>query len=68
MWSVAHKDDDVSDEELDPKKGDTLKMTVGFECVECGALQLTREIPHHHASDESKDLPESADRDMVRED
>jgi hypothetical protein len=68
VWAVSHQDDDVSDDDLDPKAGNTLKKPVGFECAECGALQLTREIPERHASDESKDLPESADRDMVRED
>jgi len=40
----------------------------GWKCIECGALQLTREIPEPHASADSLDLPASADRDMVRED
>jgi hypothetical protein len=68
VWSVSHKDDNVSDDNLDPKQGNTMKRLVGFECVECGALQLTREVPERHASDETKDLPDAADRDMVRED
>jgi len=67
VWAVSHKDDDESDEKLDPKQGNTLKKPVGFECVECGSLQLTREVPDRHAQDDSKDLPERADRDMVRE-
>jgi hypothetical protein len=45
-----------------------MKRPCGFECRECGALQLTREIPERHASDGSLDLPDVADRDMVRED
>jgi hypothetical protein len=68
VWSVSHKDDDVSDDKLDPKQGNTLKKPVGFECRECGALQLTREIPQRHANDDSLNLPADADRDMVRED
>jgi len=68
VWSVAHADDDVSDDNLDPKKGNTVKKPVGFECRECGRLQLTREIPERHASDDTLDLPEQADRDMVCED
>ena len=68
VWAVSHKDDEVPDEKLDPKKGNTLKKPVGFKCVECGSLQLTRKIPERHAQDDSKDLPESADRDMVQED
>lgn len=67
VWSVEHSETDGDDADLDPKEGNTLKRPVGFECVECGALQLTRAIPERHASDEAKDLPESADRDMVRE-
>lgn len=53
---------------VDPKQGNAIKKPVGFECRECGTLQLTREIPQRHADDDSLDLPESADRDMVRED
>jgi hypothetical protein len=68
VWSVSHKDDDVSDDKLDPKAGNTIKKSIGFECVECGSLQLTREIPQRHADDETKSLPENADRDMVTED
>jgi hypothetical protein len=49
-------------------KTNLTKRPVGFECVECGALQLTREVPERHADDDSLDLPETADRDMVRED
>jgi len=67
VWAVSHKEDNVLDEKLNPKKGNTLKRPVGFECVECGALQLTREVPQHHADDGSLDLPDSADRDMVQE-
>jgi hypothetical protein len=68
VWSVSHKDDGVSDDELDPKQGNTHKRPVGFQCVECDRLQLTREVPQRHADDDSLDLPDSADRDMVRED
>jgi hypothetical protein len=67
VWAVSHKDNEVSDEKLDPKKGNTVKKPVGFECVECGCLQLTREVPERHADDGTKALPEDADRDMVRE-
>ncbi|MFB6212655.1 MAG: hypothetical protein ABEI53_02450 [Candidatus Magasanikbacteria bacterium] len=67
-WAVTHKEDDVSDENLDPKEGNTHKRPVGFECIECGDLQLTRKIPEKHAEDDSLDYPENADRDMVRED
>lgn len=67
VWAVTHADADVSDDKLDPKQGNTLKRPVGFKCEECGALQLTREIPERHASDDSLDHPECADRDMVRE-
>lgn len=67
VWAVSHKDDDESDANLDPKEGNTLKKPVGFECVECGCLQLTRAVPERHAKDDSQDLPERADRDMVRE-
>ncbi|MFB6100391.1 MAG: hypothetical protein ABEK16_03890 [Candidatus Nanohalobium sp.] len=68
VWAVTHKEDDVEDGELDPKQGNTLKKPVGFECRECGRLQLTRKVPERHAEDENLDLPGSADRDMVRED
>lgn len=68
VWSVAHKDDDVSDADLDPKAGNTVKKTVGFECVECDTLQLTREIPQRHADNNDLEMPDAADRDMVRED
>lgn len=68
VWSVAHKDNDVPDDELDPKQGNTIKKPVGFMCLECSSLQLTREIPRRHAEDDSKDMPQLADRDMVRED
>jgi hypothetical protein len=67
VWAVSHKDDDVPDDQLDPKAGNTHKRPVGFECVECGTLQLTRAVPERHASDDSLDLPDVADRDMVRE-
>lgn len=67
VWAVSHKDDETTDDQLDPKDGNTLKKPVGFECVECGSLQLTREIPERHAIDPEMDLPDSADRDMVRE-
>jgi hypothetical protein len=67
VWSVAHKESDVSDDKLNPKEGNTKKKPVGFKCLECGTLQLTREIPQRHADNDSLDLPESADRDMVRE-
>jgi len=68
VWSVAHKDSEVSDDKLDPKEGNTIKRPVGFMCLECSSLQLTREIPRRHAEDDSKDMPQLADRDMVRED
>ena len=67
VWAVSHKDDETSDDKLDPKQGNTLKRPVGFECFECGALQLTRKVPQRHADDDSLDVPASADRDMVRE-
>jgi len=67
VWAVTHKESDESDDQLDPKVGNTLKRPVGFECVECGRLQLTCEIPQRHADDGSLDHPEAADRDMVRE-
>jgi hypothetical protein len=68
VWSVAHSDDETSDDQLDPKEGNTIKKPVGFLCEECGTIQLTRAIPERHASDETKDFPEKADRDFVRED
>lgn len=68
VWAVSHKDNDVSDDKLDPKQGNTMKRPVGYECVECGALQLTREVPQRHASDLSLNQPDAAERDMVRED
>lgn len=68
VWAVSHKDDDVSDDKLDPKAGNTLKQPVGFKCLECGALQLTREVPQRHAADPDKAMPQNADRDFVRED
>lgn len=66
VWAVTAQDG--PDEELDPKEGGTHKRPVGFECVECGALQLTREVPQRHADENSLNLPDAADRDMVRED
>jgi len=66
VWSVTAQDDE-DDEQLEPKEGNTMKRPVGFECRECGRLQLTREVPQRHADDNSLDLPESADRDMVKE-
>lgn len=66
VWAVTAQDDE-DDTNLDPKQGNTLKRPVGFKCEECGNIQLTREVPARHAEDESKDLPETADRDMVRE-
>lgn len=68
IWAVSHKENDVSDDKLDPKKGNTHKGPVGFECIECGTLQLTHEIPERHSNDDNLSLPESADRDMVQED
>lgn len=65
--SVEHKDSDTDDTELDPTKGNTLLKPVGFECVECGDIQLTREIPERHASDESMEYPDAANRDLVHE-
>jgi hypothetical protein len=66
VWAVTCHND--SDDCIEPKQGNTAKRRVAYECVECGALQLTREIPQRHSDDNSKDLPEAADRDMVRED
>lgn len=65
VWGVTCQDD--SDDCIDPKKGNTAKRPVGYKCVECGTLQLTREVPQRHADDDTLDLPDSADRDMVRE-
>lgn len=67
VWAVTAQDGE-DDEKLDPKQGNTLKRPVGFECVECSCVQLTREVPERHSNNESLSLPESADRDMVRED
>lgn len=66
VWAVTAQGDE-SDDNLDPKNGNTAKRPVGFECIECGDLQLTREVPQRHADDGSMALPQSADRDMVRE-
>lgn len=66
VWAVTHKEDE-DDSKIDPKKGNTLKRPVGFKCIECGQIQLTREVPERHAEDDSMDFPEAADRDMVRE-
>jgi hypothetical protein len=60
-------DAEIDENKPDPKKGNTMKRPEGFECVESGSLQLTRDVPQSHASDENLDLPETADRDMVRE-
>lgn len=65
VWAVEAKDE--SDEKLDPKEGNTHKIRVGFKCLECEALQLTREVPQRHADDDGLDLPDAANRDMVRE-
>lgn len=67
VWAVYHKDENVSDDEIDPTRGNTEKKPVGFECVECETLQLTREVPQRHAENSSLSLPESAGRDMVQE-
>jgi hypothetical protein len=66
VWSVEAQGDE-SDENLDPKQGNTVKKPVGFECVECGELQLTREVPQRHADDNALGYPSDADRDMVQE-
>ena len=66
VWSV-YGQEGVSTDEIDPTEGNTVKQTVGFECVECGNLQLTEEIPVEHADDETLVLPDDADRDLVRE-
>lgn len=65
VWAVSAQDG--PDEGLDPKQGGTHKRAVGFECVECDRIQLTREIPQRHADNDALDLPDAADRDMVRE-
>lgn len=65
VWAVTHKDG--SDSGLDPKKGNTEKRPIGYECVECGDVQLTREVPQRHANAENLDFPQAADRDMVQE-
>jgi len=67
VWAVTAQGEETPDDQLDPKDGNTLKRPVSFECVECGDLQLTREVPQRHADDDSLDLPDSADRDMVQE-
>lgn len=67
VWAVTHKDDETPDEQLDPKQGNTHKRPVGFQCVECGDVQLTRKVPQRHADNEGLDYPGAADRDMVRE-
>lgn len=67
VWAVTHKQEEKKDEQLNPKKGNTLKRPIGFECIECGSVQLTREVPGRHADMDSMDYPDAADRDMVRE-
>lgn len=66
IWAVTAKD--KSDEQIDPKQGNTHKRPVGFQCIECGDVQLTREIPQRHADNDSLGYPDESDRDMVRED
>ena len=69
VWSVYAKDDSGNKDETkepDPHEGTVLRQD-GFECVECGEVQLTRKIPERHAKDSSLEYPESADRDMVTE-
>jgi len=66
VWAVTAQGDE-SDDKLDPKVGNTFKRPVGYECVECGAVQLTREVPECHAQDDSLSYPDAADRDMTRE-
>jgi hypothetical protein len=66
VWAVRPQDG-YDHEEVEKKLGMTNKRPVGFECVECGAVQLTREVPQRHADDGPLDLPDTADRDMVRE-
>lgn len=66
VWEVKPQEGEEH-EELEKHVGATHARQVGFECVECGSLQLTREIPQRHADRDALDLPESADRDMVQE-
>lgn len=66
IWAVSTQDD-ISNNELNPKEGNTHKKRVGFKCIECGKIQLTRKIPEQHSINDKLDLPESAYRDMVRE-
>lgn len=66
VWAVTAQGDEP-DSNLNPKEGNTMKRPVGYECVECDGLQLTREVPQRHADNESLDMPDAADRDMVRE-
>lgn len=67
VWAVTAQGD-TPDSDLNPKEGNTAKRPVGFECVECGDLQLTREVPQDHADASDLDLPQNgAARDMVRE-
>lgn len=65
VWSVDLQESEAG--VLDPKEGNTIKRPVGFRCVECGDVQLTREVPQDHADDTTLEYPDSADRDMVRE-
>lgn len=48
--------------------GNIRKDRVGHKCVECDLVVLTREIPKQHANNTDLEMPDAADRDMVRED
>lgn len=64
--SVMFKGKDKPDSELDLWQYS--EEASWFKCLECGCIQLTREIPGDHAEDSDLGFPESADRDMVSED
>ncbi len=62
VWGVRKQDESEPLED-----GNKSMRRDGFKCEECGAIQLTREIPYKHAEDSDQELPDSADRDLVRE-
>lgn len=62
VYGLRQREDHSIDETND------LVRAEGWKCEECGATQLTKEIPKVHAEEDELGLPESAERDMVRED
>jgi len=62
VWGVRkqNKEENLED-------GNKSMRRDGFKCEECGSLQLTRAIPEPHADMKELNLPEEANRDLVRE-